>query len=269
VRPFLKTIYQKITAHAVLYFRIVLCFTFLGHGFVSLGYSPGYELHYRIFESINFYNFDIPAVLQFVGYMDVTLAGLILFGILPKYVLGYAILYITLVACAGWAYFVHKTGAMFGIAETFRRFPWLFYLFFLWLYNMFHQKHFKLLRIGIAFAFLAHGLASLGLFGLKGAHIELARQVLSEEVANKIVFYSGFSDTLIGLLLLSGIFSRTAAIIGSVWLIVVVYLSMLLAFPDALFRTGFFLSAVYVALDRRCHEPIWKTFQNAFQKSQT
>ena len=49
-----------------------------------------------------------------------------------------------------------------------------------------------------------------------------------------------------------------AAIIGSIWLIVVVYLSLLLAFPDALFRTGFLLSAIYVGIDQRCHAPIWK-----------
>jgi uncharacterized membrane protein YphA (DoxX/SURF4 family) len=251
--PLFRRIQTLIEDNTVIYFRVVLFFTFLGHGFVSLGFSPGYELHYRIFESVNVLNLDIGKVLQVLGSIDIALAVLILAGILPRYVLLYAIVYIFSVAVCGWVYFAHKTGGLFGVAETFRRFPWLLYLVFLFYHHVFNIKYYHLLRIGIAFAFLAHGLASLGFFGLKGSHIELATQVLPEDLANKIVFYSGFSDTLLGLLMLIGFLSRPAAVIGSLWLIVVVYLSFLLAFPDALFRTGFFLAAVYVAVDKRCH----------------
>jgi uncharacterized membrane protein YphA (DoxX/SURF4 family) len=257
-RPLLR-IQSLVEQNAVIYFRGVLFLTFLGHGFVSLGFSPGYQLHYRIFESVNIFNLDIATALKVQGAMDIILAMTILAGVFPKYVLLYAICYVSAVAMCGWAYFTHKTGSLFGIAETFRRFPWLFYLIFLLYHYVFDIKYYRLLRVGIAFAFLAHGLASLGFFGLKGAHIELASQVLSEEVANKLVFYSGFTDTLIGVLLLTGILSRPAAIVGSLWLIVVVYLSMLLAFPDALFRTGFLLSAVYVAIDKRCHGLLFKS----------
>src|SRR4051812_12851553 len=75
--------------NTVIYFRVVLFFTFLGHGFVSLGFSPGYELHYRIFESVNVLNLDIAKVLQVLGSIDILLAVLILTGILPRYVLLY------------------------------------------------------------------------------------------------------------------------------------------------------------------------------------
>jgi len=147
-----------------------------------------------------------------------------------------------------------KTGATFGFAESFRRFAWIFYSVFLWVYYVRSKQIYSLLRYGIAFAFLAHGLASLGFFGLKGAHIELASQILPEEVANKMVFYSGYTDTTIGLLLMAGVWSRPLIVIGSLWLVVVVVLSFMVAFPDGIFRTGFLLSAIYVALDARCHE---------------
>lgn len=173
-----------------------------------------------------------------------------------------------MVAGAGYLYYYHKTGSLFGIAESFRRFAWIFYAIFLWIYYNRHKSIYSLLRIGIGFAFLAHGLASMGFFGLRGGHIELARQVLSEETANKIVYYSGFSDTTMGILLVLGVLSRPAAIIGSFWLVFVVYLSALLAFPDAIFRTGFLLSCIYVALDKRCHYYIWRRGDSSLQDPQ-
>jgi hypothetical protein len=233
---FFKKAHELITDNTVFFFRGVLCFTFTGHGLVSLGFSPGYELHYRIFEAVNFLHLQPELFLQVQGSVDLLFAVLILSGF------------------AGWIFFMKKTGAMFGFAESFRRFAWIFYTVFLWLYYQTGKKYYPLLRYGIAFAFLAHGLASLGFFGLKGAHIELASQVLSEETANKMVFYSGYTDTAIGLLLITGIFSRPVIALGSLWLVVVVGLSFMVAYPDGIFRTGFLLSAVYVALDKRCHE---------------
>lgn len=249
----LPKILDWLQQNTVLYFRLVLFITFTGHGLVSLGFSEGYELHHRIFESVNVFHIDPAAFLRVQGIWDLVLAGLILFAFFPKVVLPVAGAYLITVACCGWAYFVNKTGSLFGIAESFRRFPWIFYCLFLSLFYYKHTQHYKLLRIGIAFAFLAHGLASLGLFGLKGAHIELASQIFSEEVANNIVFYSGFTDTFLGLWLLTGFYSRIPAIVGSFWLVVVVYLSLLFGVPEFLFRSGFLLSCIYVALDKRCH----------------
>lgn len=254
----LQKLISHITGNTILVFRFILFMVFLGHGFVSLGYSPGYQLHYHIFNSVNIFNWDIAEFLKYQGAFDIVLALLILSGLVPRYVLTIAIAYLCSVAIAAYFFYHHKTGSYFGIAETFRRFAWIFYTIFLWIYFNRQKKSYSLLRIGIGFAFLAHGLASIGFFGLKGGHIELASQVLSEELANKIVYYSGFSDTVLGFLLVSGFLSRPAAIIGSFWLVFVVYLSALLAFPDAVFRTGFLLSCIYVAIDTRCHTLIWK-----------
>jgi uncharacterized membrane protein YphA (DoxX/SURF4 family) len=243
-----------LTRNTVLFFRIVLAFTFTGHGLVSLGFSEGYELHHRIFESVNYFHWNAERFLFWQGLWDLFLAAGILSGFQPKVFTGAAIAYLSTVAVVGWLYFNSRTGNIFGFAESFRRFAWLFYAIFLWIYYTKKEQKFLLLRIGIGFAFLAHGLASLGFFGLKGAHIELASQVLSEETANKLVYYSGYSDTLIGMLLVTGIFSRLVAAIGSVWLVVVVILSFMFGIPEGIFRTGFLLSCVYVALDKRCHE---------------
>ncbi|MES2620624.1 MAG: DoxX family membrane protein [Bacteroidota bacterium] len=258
----MTTAFQKakdfVTGNTELVFRIILFLVFLGHGFVSMGYSPGYQLHYSIFSSVNVFNWDVARFLFYQGTFDIVLALFILSGVAPRYVLTGAIVYLCSVAVAAYFFYHYKTGSYFGIAETFRRFAWIFYAIFLWIYFNRQKKIYSLLRIGIGFAFLAHGLASIGFFGLKGGHIELASQVLSEDVANKIVYYSGFTDTVMGLMLVSGILSRPAAIVGSFWLVFVVYLSALLAFPDAIFRTGFLLSCIYVALDKRCHSYIWQ-----------
>lgn len=255
----LRQLQQFILSNTIIFFRGMLFLVFVGHGFVSLGYSPGYELHYHIFDSINFGGIDTSTLLQFQGSFDIVLAFIILSGFSPRYVLSFTLVYLCLVAGAGYMYYHHKTGSYFGIAESFRRFSWIFYALFLWVYSIHNKKNFALLRIGIGFAFLAHGLASIGFFGLKGGHIELAKQVLSEDMANAVVYYSGFTDTIMGFMLVTGILSRPAAIVGSLWLCFVVYLSYLLAFPDAIFRSGFLLSCIYVALDKRCHTYIWKT----------
>lgn len=258
IKRTLQSVQATLTAHTVLAFRIILFLVFLGHGFVSLGFSPGYELHFRIFSAANIFNIDVASFLKYQGAFDILLAFLILSGLVPRVVYSVALIYLGSVAIAAYCFYHSKTGSLFGFAEVFRRFAWIFYAIFLWVYYTYNKKNFQLLRIGIGFAFLAHGLASIGFFGLKGGHIELASQVLSEEAANKLVYYSGFSDTVIGFLLVSGIFSRPAAAIGSLWLVVVVYLSALLAFPDGIFRTGFLLSCIYVAMDARCHNYIWK-----------
>jgi uncharacterized membrane protein YphA (DoxX/SURF4 family) len=244
--------------NTVLFFRFVLFLTFLGHGLASLGYSGGYELHHRIFESVNFLHLDIERSLMFLGWWDIFLAIGVVSGLLPRIILSLALLYLSSVAVVGYFFYHSTTGSIFGFAESFRRFAWIFYAVFLWIYYNFKTQKFSLLRIGIGFAFLAHGLASIGFFGLKGAHIELASQVLSEEAANNIIFYSGFSDTFLGVLLVTGILSRPAAMIGSIWLVVVVYLSYLVGIPEAIFRSGFLFSCVYVAVDNRCHDFIWR-----------
>ncbi len=254
----LQSLQAKITNYTPLYFRGILFLTFLGHGLTSLGLSHhGYELHHRIFESTNFFHWNANTFLLMQGWWDIFLAVAILSGIAPRVLLPVALGYLCVIAGVAYIYYHSRTGSWFGIGEIARRFAWIFYAIFLILYNHKGEQRFLLLRIGISFAFLSHGFASLGFFGMRGGQIELAAQIFPDEVAKTLVFYSGFSDVTLGLLLFIGIFSRVAATIGSCWLVIVVLLSFMLGIPEGLFRSAFFLSCLYVALDTRCHTTLW------------
>src|ERR1043165_927720 len=89
-----------ITGHTIIFFRVILFLVFLGHGLVSLGYSPGYQLHYSIFESINFWGYDTATFLKYQGSFDIVLAVLILLGLGIRYVLTLALVYLVSVATA-------------------------------------------------------------------------------------------------------------------------------------------------------------------------
>ena len=108
--------------------------------------------------------------------------------------------------------------------------------------------------MSLSFAFLAHGLASLGFLGLNQGHIDLAMRIISEENARLFITYSGITDTIIGIMLLQGLFTRYVAIIGTIWILFIIYLSVLTAIPDAIFRLGFLFTSIYIILDTRCHE---------------
>ena len=188
------------------------------------------------------------------GVFDIILALFFLFGLLPTITSMFAMLYLIIVGIAAWIFYYSQTASLFGLAEVLRRTPWLMFSLFLLLSSWKDKKMFSLIRIGVSFAFLAHGVASLGFMGLKGGHIELATNILSEETAMEFVVYAGISDVIIGLSLLTGLFSRYFIYIGVVWIILIVILSAMTAFPDAIFRSGFLLSAIYVAIDQRCHK---------------
>ena len=252
----MKKITRIITGNEQLFIRVVLFAAFLGHGLVSLHASEGYELHYSIFSSVNIFHLDVDKTLMAAGICDIIIGIIFLLNTGLKYIAPAAILYLLGVGISGGIYFMDKTGDLFGIAELFRRVPWMFCAFFLWLIVFKEQKHHYLLRMGIAFAFFAHGLASLGFFGLRGGHVELASKVLTEESASKFVYYSGISDSILGLMLFSGLASRFAAVIGTLWLAFVVFLSAQVGIPEAIFRVGFFLMCLFVAIDMRCHK--WK-----------
>ena len=171
--------------------------------------------------------------------------------------------YLSLVGVSGWLFYFDQSGSVFGFAEIMRRFPWLFFLLFLLLVEFKGVSKYYLLRIGISFAFLAHGTASLGLMGLNQGHIELAVQIVPEEYVRDFVFYTGLSDMILGFLLLTGFLSRFAAFLGSVWLVIVVGISFAFAYPDGIFRMGFLMACIYVLLDDRCHQlNIFKLFFN-------
>ena len=116
-------------------------------------------------------------------------------------------------------------------------------------------SNFHFIRIALSCAFLAHGLASLGFLGLNQGHIDLATQIVSADNARFFVSCSGITDAIIGLMLLQSIFTRQIAFIGIFWILFIVYLSFLNAWPDGIFRTGFLLMALYVFLDNRTYLP--------------
>jgi hypothetical protein len=252
------------TANTALIFRIVLFFAFLGHGLISLNLAPSYVLHHNILGAINISPFSTNSLLAIFGVWDLLLALLVLFNIAPRFTYPAAITYLVLVGMAGWNFYLSRSGSWFGFAETARRLLWIFSALFLFYHYVKNKDHFTWLRMGISCAFLAHGFASMGFMGLNGGHIELASQVLSEELATKFVYYSGFSDTALGILLLTGIISRPVAIIGSFWIVFVVFISFLASIPEGIFRLGFLLSCIYVAMDTRCHK---STILSFFRKS--
>ena len=236
-----------------LIFRSILFLTFIGHGLVNLGLSPSVNLHINLVSTVFPDSIDPQMALYVFAGIDFTLAMLIWAKISPKLVLRLAILYLAAIASAAWLMYYQIENSVFGIAEIMRRLPWIFFLIFLYFDQVHFVSRFRYLRIGLAFAFLAHGISSLGFLGINDGHIELATQIVPEAYVRDFVFYTGISDTILGMLIFLGIFSRPASIIGVFWLIFVISLSFSFAIPDGIFRLGFLLSCLYVALDKRCH----------------
>ena len=243
----------EIAHNTNLIFRWILFLTFVGHGLVNLGLSPSVSLHMNLVSAVFPESVDAEKALYFFATIDFTLALLVLTKVLPKLVIRLAIAYVLSIAIAAWSFYYKIENSVFGIAEIMRRLPWVFFLLYLYFDRVHYVSRFRYLRIGLSFAFLAHGISSLGFLGITEGHIELASQIVPEAYVRDFVFYTGVSDTLLGLLILLGIFSRTASIIGIFWLIVVISLSFNFAIPDGIFRLGFLLSCIYVALDKRCH----------------
>ncbi len=248
------TLKTKITSHSELIFRIVLFLAFFGHGLVSLGYSTSIKLHHALIHSVNFTNIADATILNIVAYFDLVVSILILFRIGKKFTLYLAITYLSGVAITALAFYFVKTGQIFGIAEVMRRFPWIFYAVFL-IHSYKKEKvlKFNLLRLGLAFAFLAHGLASLGIWGLNAGHIELASNVVKAQDVRYFILGSGLVDTTIGIFLMLGIYSQAITKVATFWILFVVILSFMTGFPDGIFRAGFLISAIYIAFDKRCH----------------
>lgn len=250
----LQIVRARITKNPELIFRLVLFFAFFGHGLVSLGYSTSIKLHYALINSVNFTELPESAILNIVAVFDLIISFLILFKVGKKNTLYLAITYLSAVALTALVFYFVKTGEIFGIAEIMRRFPWIFYSFFLiFSYQKEKQLKFNLLRLGLAFAFLSHGLASLGIWGLNAGHIELANNVVKAQDVRIFILGSGLVDTLIGIFLMLGIYSQTITKVATFWILFVVVLSFMTGFPDGVFRSGFLISAIYIALDEKCH----------------
>lgn len=252
------------TRNPSLFFRFILFLAFLGHGLVNLELSPSIALHINLLKAVLPSPIDPLAACHVLAGLDISLALLILFKWSPKYTLSLAGLYLAGIAIAGWSLYFELENSIFGFAEIMRRLPWILFIIFLYFQAVNNETKYHLLRIGLAFSFLAHGTASLGLLGINEGHIELATQIIPEENVRDFVFYSGISDTIIGLFIITGLFSLWATRIAILWLVFVVYLSFSYAFPDGIFRLGFLLAAFYVAIDVRCHS---KNILKAFTRT--
>ena len=263
--PDLTGMLEKIKQSPSKYFRVVIFLTFLGHGLVNLGFSPSYDFHLRIVSTIFSDSISPELILKCLATVDILLAIIVLLSLKPRISVPIAMLYLLSVAAVVWYYYFKQSGSIFGFAEIMRRLPWIVFLAFIFGQRM-NDASFSLLRIGLSFAFLAHGTASMGILGINEGHIELATKIVPENWVRDFVFYTGASDTIIGLLLLLGIGSRATAYVGTFWLLLVVGLSFSFAVPDGLFRLGFLLSGLYVAIDSRCHTVNIGSLISAYKK---
>ena len=237
-----------------LYIRIVLFVTFFGHGLVSLGFSPSISLHRNLIESINIFNFNSNYLLNIQACFDIIISLLLIINFRTRFIIYIVVMYLILVSVCALSYYSVTTGSIFGFAECLRRFPWIMFAFFI-LSDLNNNPKYNYIRIGISFAFISHGFASLGFLGLNQGHIDLASNIISSENASIFITYTGISDTIIGLMLLQSIYTKWISFIGLIWVSFIVYLSYLTAIPDAIFRTGFLLATIYVFLDKRTYQP--------------
>ena len=247
-----KKIKTLILENTNFYVRLILSLAFLGHGLVSLNLSDSYTLHYNLVQGINFTSISTQKIVEFQGYFDILVSLFLIINFKIKTVLYFIFLYLFLVCISALTLYWNITDSIFGIAECLRRMPWIFlslYLFF----EIKGVKKYHLIRMALSFAFLAHGLASLGFLGLNQGHIDLAIKVVSADNARFFVSCSGITDTIIGIMLLQGIFTRYVVFVGMIWIIFIVFISYLSAWPDGIFRTGLLLTALYIYLDDRTY----------------
>jgi uncharacterized membrane protein YphA (DoxX/SURF4 family) len=233
--------------------RSILALAFLGHGLVSLGLSPSYDLHFSLIESVNFTNIPTEKLVEIQGWWDLLITLLLIVNFKLRRVLYIILVYLSVVCISALSLYWDRTGSLFGIAECLRRIPWVFLCIYL-LLDLKGVKKYHLIRISLSFAFLSHGMASLGFLGINQGHIDLAMKILSEQDARLFIIYSGITDTVIGLMLLKGVLTRYVAIIGMIWILFIVYLSLLTALPDAIFRLGLLFISIYIISDPRCYQ---------------
>ena len=247
--------------YSILILRLVLALSFLGHGLVSLALSPSVSLHQKFISLVNFTTISNDNLVLAHAVFDILVALLLTINIKLRQLVIAVISYLILVSLVAMAYYFNQTNSIFGFAELFRRLPWVFFAVLI-LHLLKSKESYYLLRIGLSFAFIAHGLASLGFFGLSQGHIDLALNIIPQEKAASFVFYSGISDTIIGLLLFFGILTRYVSILSIIWIAFIVYLSYLTAFPDAIFRSALLLAAIYLLIEKRAHGFLFSTPNN-------
>jgi hypothetical protein len=187
---------SKLLAYDVFIFRFILSLAFLGHGLVSLNLSPSYNLHYNLIDVVNITSFSTKSLITFQAFFDISISIFLFFFNRSKYFFYIILFYLFLVCVSAMIFYYEQTNYVFGFAECFRRLPWIFISIFL-IYELLGIKKYFLIRIALSFAFLSHGLASLGFLGLNQGHIDLAMQIVSKENARLFVTYTGFSNRFI------------------------------------------------------------------------
>ncbi|NPA35046.1 MAG: hypothetical protein GXO48_08985 [Chlorobi bacterium] len=246
----MKEIAKKISNPETL--RFVLALTFFGHALVNFGFSPLIGLHTNLVNTANkilgsFIGWQIPvdSFLTGLGIAEIIVTILLVAGWGIRWLIPVLIGYLTVVGLLAYTMYYFNKQSFFGFAEVMRRLPWIFTAIALYLWRTKRELKPNLVRIGLAFAFLAHGTASLGLLGFNKGHIDLAVQVVPEEYARDFVFYTGISDTIIGLSLLTGIGARWLIFPALLWILFVVIVSFIFAISDGIFRLGFLLMALW------------------------
>ena len=204
---------QIILNNTNFYLRLVLAFSFLGHGLVSLGFSPSYSLHFNLLDGVNFLSIETTQLIKAQAFIDILISIFLLLNLKIRWLIYFVLTYLVLICITSLVFYWKETGSIFGIAECLRRFPWiLFSLFIISDINKMPKYHF--IRIGLSFAFIAHGFASLGFLGLNQGHIDLANNIVSSENARSFITYTGITDTIIGLMLLQSVFTKFIAFIA-------------------------------------------------------
>ena len=79
--------YQKVVDNTSFIIRIILSLSFLGHGLVSLGFSPSYSLHYNLIESINITAFSSKIIVELQGWFDIIISLLLMINFKLKKIL--------------------------------------------------------------------------------------------------------------------------------------------------------------------------------------
>ena len=230
--------------------RFCLFLGFFGHSLVSFKLSPSYGLHYKLIDSVNFTTFENSTILFVHAFFDLIIAFLILI-LDNKKIIKLILTYLMIVCVVALIFYWQQTSHIFGIAECMRRFPWICFALFLL------NNKYTYIRIGVSFAFLSHGLASLEILGMNQGHIEIANQFFSIDNAKEFVRITGYSDLIIGLFLLQSLFTRYIIVVATLWLSLIVFASFYVGFPDAIFRSGFLIATIFVLKDNRTHKPLF------------
>jgi hypothetical protein len=230
--------------------RFGLWLGLMGHGLVSLGIGPGHEIHLRFVEALGWFS-NPEGFLGIHGIVEICFAQLMLLPLIAAIAVRVFMIYVFGVALVAVNFYHFKVGSYLGLAEFLRRMPWFVMAWYL--LKPSEPRFIPFLRIAVSLMFLSHGMASLGFMGLNGMHVEIAGTIFTGDWAARVVEFSGYTDIILGILLLFRINPAVVSKIAFGWISLVVMLSYALAFSDGLFRTAFLLCSGIVAFNKNAY----------------